>query len=188
MKISKLFAAISVVAISVGASQAPAQEVQPGIFKVPQGESQKIDRHGVCRTVNNTSGNPIMVPVGTPQQWSNGQGAFLNNISNMRGVSVSNCGPWYEGRNAVTFIRDFSGTPTVYKWLDGTETRISHGFGPWIPIPSDLSYDPDTGECSPRKSPIAVLGRVVTFNPQTGEGIYAIQLCDSDGIATSPHY
>lgn len=32
-----------------------------------------------------------MVPVGTPQQWSNGNGAFLNNIGSMPGVSVKNC-------------------------------------------------------------------------------------------------
>lgn len=188
MKANKILAAISAAAISVGASQANSQEVQSGIFKVAKGASQTIDRFGVCKVIKNGGANPIMVPAGSREQWSTGSGSFLRNSANMPGIIVTGCAPWYEGRNAVTFIRDFSGTPTVYKWLDGTETTISHGFGPWIPIPSDLSYDPDTGECSPRKSPIAVLGRVVTFNPQTGEGIYVIQLCDSDGIATSPNY
>lgn len=91
MKISKLLAAISAVATFAGASQVTAQEMQPGIFMVAKGKSQKIDRHGVCRTVKNTSGNPIMVPVGTPQQWRDGKGAFLNNIGSMPGVSVADC-------------------------------------------------------------------------------------------------
>lgn len=59
MRTTKLLAAISAVAISAGASQAAAQEMQPGIFMVAKGASQKIDRHGVCRTVKNTSGHPI---------------------------------------------------------------------------------------------------------------------------------
>lgn len=188
MKANKFIAAISTVIMAVGVSQAAAQEVQPGIFQVATGESQKIDRFGVCRVIKNDGENPIMVPAGGEEQWSTGAGSFLQNTVNMPGVSVTTCEAWHEGRSAVTIVRDFSGTPSVHTWLDGTETRIAHGFGLWTPIPSDLSYNPDTGECSPRKSPIAVLGPVAIFNPQTGEGFYAIQLCESDGIATSPYF
>lgn len=51
MKISKFLTTVSAIAISVGASQAPAQEVKPEIFKVAKEKSQKIDRHGFCRVV-----------------------------------------------------------------------------------------------------------------------------------------
>lgn len=37
---------------SVGASQAATQEVQPGIFKVAKGASQKFDQHGSGLTSN----------------------------------------------------------------------------------------------------------------------------------------
>lgn len=91
MKTSKLLTAISAVAISVGASQVNAQEVQTGIFKVAKGASQKIDRFGVCKVIKNAGANPIMVPAGTAQQWSTGKSAFLTNIANIPGVTVDSC-------------------------------------------------------------------------------------------------
>jgi len=91
MRTTKLLAAISAVAISAGASQAAAQEMQPGIFMVAKDASQKINRFGVCKVVKNGGVHPVMVPAGTPQQWSTGKSAFLNNISGMPGVSVKGC-------------------------------------------------------------------------------------------------
>lgn len=184
MKANKLLAAISAFAISAGVSEASAQEVQPGIFQVAKGASQKIDRFGVCRLIKNSGENPVMVPAGSREQWSSGSGSFLSNWRNIPGLSVEDCGPWHEGRYLVTYVRDLGrGTPTLHTWLDGTELRINGGTADIGP--SDY-YNPDTGECSPRKSVIAHLGPVVIFNPQTRDGIYAIQLCESDGIATAP--
>lgn len=69
MKAKNFFAKILVVAMSFGASQATlAQEIQPGIFKVAKGASQKIDRFGVCKVIKNGGANPIMVPAGSREQ------------------------------------------------------------------------------------------------------------------------
>lgn len=92
----KLIAVFSAAAVSALSAQVVAQEVQPGIFKVPQGGSQKIDRFGVCRMIENGGNNPIMVPANSAQEWSSGARAFLANVGNMPGVKVSNCGPRFD--------------------------------------------------------------------------------------------
>lgn len=94
MKANKILAAvvaISAAAISVAAGPAISQEVQAGIFKVGNGETQKIDRFGVCRVITNSGNNPIMVPVGSKMQWFEGDGAFLKYITEMREISASSC-------------------------------------------------------------------------------------------------
>ena len=94
MKAKNFFAKILVVAMSFGASQATlAQEIQPGIFKVAKGASQKIDRFGVCKVIKNGGANPIMVPAGSREQWSVGNGSFHTNGQNMPGVTMADCGP-----------------------------------------------------------------------------------------------
>lgn len=91
MRTTKLLAAISAVAISVGASQTVAQEVQPGIFMVAKGASWKIDRFGACMVIKNGGANPIMVPVGSLEQWASGNGSFLSNWRNIPGLEVTAC-------------------------------------------------------------------------------------------------
>lgn len=91
MQTTKLLAAISAVAISAGAGQASAQEVQPGIFKVAKGASQKIDRHGVCRLIKNSGANPVMIATGSREQWASGNGSFLSNWRNIPGLEVTAC-------------------------------------------------------------------------------------------------
>lgn len=91
MKANKILAAISAIAISVGAGQASAQEVQAGIFKIATGASEKIDRFGVCRVIKNVGTHPIMVPTNTAQEWSVGASSFLQNITKMSGISATEC-------------------------------------------------------------------------------------------------
>lgn len=189
MRAKKIIAATTLALLSLGASMAVAQQQANNVFRVGNGASQKIDRFNVCRIIKNSGTTPIMVPTSTATQWHNGGASFLHNISKMPRISAEPCGPWYEGVHLVSFIRNSSsGTWTYYTWRDGTESAIGNGFGPAISKPSNAQYDPNTGECSPRKSLIAVLGQLSQIGPIPNEGIWAMQLCETDGMATSPNW
>ncbi|ATG47814.1 hypothetical protein CEW89_09710 [Celeribacter ethanolicus] len=71
---------------------APAQEAALLGAMVAPGSSVTLDKHGTCRIVTNRGDAPIMVPANTPEEWSVGQTAFLNNLAGMNGVSVAACG------------------------------------------------------------------------------------------------
>lgn len=191
MKASKLLNAISAVAISAGAGQAAAQEMQPGIFKVAKGASQKIDRFGVCKVIKNDGANPIMVPAGSKEQWSTGGGSFLHNVSKMPGVSADGCTPWWENRPKGGVAEFSSFHSSVYSFKDGVQRTIISGGSPQYgaqqgPLPKATYYNADTGACAPANSYIGT-GPIANQTHNAGWIVCAyVQLCDSDLIATPP--
>lgn len=71
---------------------AAAQEVDPGIFKIPPSAKVKIDRHNICRMVHNTTpSDTFMVGAGSASEWSSGPNAFLNVV--IPGLNIMTCGP-----------------------------------------------------------------------------------------------
>lgn len=55
------------------------------------GESVEIDAHGTCRVVKNGGSNGIYVPTFSAEEWISGSSAFLNQLTGMDLVSVSDC-------------------------------------------------------------------------------------------------
>lgn len=47
------------------------------IFEIPPGKTVKIDRHNVCRMVENIGNFPFMVPTRTAEEWSVNASSFL---------------------------------------------------------------------------------------------------------------
>ncbi|MBE9637778.1 hypothetical protein [Salipiger mangrovisoli] len=71
---------------------------------VAPGASVTLDKHGTCRVITNMGDAPVMVPANTPEEWSVGQTAFLNNLSGMSGVGVASCGLDLNMENEFAFI------------------------------------------------------------------------------------
>lgn len=57
--------------------------------RVEPGERRAITAHGVCRQVTNGNGTPVMIPLSTPQEWSQGGSAFL--AAPRPGMTVESC-------------------------------------------------------------------------------------------------
>ena len=47
---------------------------------VHSGGRVEINAHGVCRRVHNGTSNGVMIPIKSPQEWSVGTNAFLQNV------------------------------------------------------------------------------------------------------------
>lgn len=62
-----------------------------GIEIVQGGLTAVIDKHNVCRSIAFQGPGSLMIPTFTAYEWSVGEDAFLNNVSFMEGVSVSEC-------------------------------------------------------------------------------------------------
>lgn len=77
---------LSTVMLILMAAQGSAQAV-----RVEASSQSKIDAHGVCRNVINNAGTPTMVATQTPQEWSTGTDAFLNNIADIPNVRATRC-------------------------------------------------------------------------------------------------
>jgi hypothetical protein len=61
-----------------------------GVNKVlERGGTIRISKHGDCRIIENMTTLPVFVPTRTPQEWSQGESAFLNNLP--RGVIARDC-------------------------------------------------------------------------------------------------
>ncbi|WP_112309329.1 hypothetical protein [Pseudogemmobacter bohemicus] len=198
MKIKTSIAAIFGVIVYTGTNQTSAQEMSDGIFQVANGESQKIDRFGVCRIVKNNGENPIMIPAGSREQWADGAGSFIGNISQMAGISAIACANWWEGRTGGT--AEFSlAHMTTFRWRDGTYHTtflnpnspgyvgfLGHEKNPAANMAVTQYYNADTGECAPAKS---YLGTGLIVNARMSQEMLShaiVQLCDSDGIASPP--
>lgn len=83
------------------------------IFTVEPGETARIDRHSVCRMVKNTGTIGFMVPTMADAEWSSGTSAFLQNLSDMPGVSVKSCGYIDGSPSSVKFyLPAFASGPT----------------------------------------------------------------------------
>lgn len=48
-------------------------------YVLPDGGTLSIDEHGTCTAVTNNSGNDLMVPTKTANEWSSGGSSFLEN-------------------------------------------------------------------------------------------------------------
>jgi len=87
-------------------------------YKVNNGVQQTIDKHTVCKKVNNTSGKDVFVPVKTATEWAEFR---IHAPSNISGLSLLAC--WACGDN-VTFT--YKGSSVTYGtvssqgkcWLD----------------------------------------------------------------------
>jgi hypothetical protein len=133
---------------------------------VNRGSSIRLDKHGTCRVITNKGGAPIMVPASTPEEWSVGQTAFLNNISSMLYVSVAPCAApapasplvvtvWdvddlHSGHYFVDFVtkKNASGKPDSY-----FETPAFSGgdYGATLPFPTVLCKRADGSPAIIRK-------------------------------------
>lgn len=60
------------------------------VVEVPPGRTVKIDRHSVCRMVENIGNTPFMVPTRTASEWSTGNSSFIG--IEPSGVRLRNCG------------------------------------------------------------------------------------------------
>ncbi len=102
------------------------------MYQVPVGATMTIDEHGTCKKVTNNGSNPIMVPTHAAKEWAVGANAFLNNITAMNQVSVSECGFSYEISSEYNF---FCG---VEMPGPGSLPACAGKFGKWV---NDLRAD-----------------------------------------------
>lgn len=155
------------------------QSDQPGVFRVSPQSQITIDRHGVCRKVSNAGAEHIMVPTGQAEEWSSGQGSFLLNISQMPGISISNCGPWYEGVGAAAVLPFGGGHNSTINFTNGRQWYLQTAYGmlnpsqvgsPIIDVPASTfntwghQHDPN----NPQNSGIPI-PRATWYDKDTGE-------------------
>lgn len=63
---------------------------------VRSGTSEYVNAFGLCRRVNNSNPDAVMVPHSTPTEWSTGSASFIQNVAGMPNVTISRCynGPY----------------------------------------------------------------------------------------------
>ena len=90
MKVTPIIAAITLIVMSTSQTFAQSND---SMVMVERQKTQKIDRHGVCRMVENIGPGDAMIPVRTSSEWAVGQGSFLKNQHDDLVVTACACAP-----------------------------------------------------------------------------------------------
>lgn len=149
----------------------------------------RVEAHNVCREVENLTGAPIMIPHATPEEWSVGTSAFLQNP--YQNVNVSPCpsgpgaGLWYWELLDV-FVRRCqlslgSGTCTDYPDSGGMPitTRFPQYDNPIVYGPPDTMPD-----CGPERAGERVRSNEVIGN--TSQTLFSRQFVCNRAAEIAP--
>ena len=170
-------------AVFMVASQALAQSYT----NARAGERVRIDQHGTCRIVENNNPDKLMIPHKSATEWVSGSGAFLNKIDSMKNVRVFGC-DIASNMHPLVHWQATEGHVGVHVWLDGEYDVVmrSSWMTPGIVLPLATFYNPDTGQCAPAKSIIQIGMTTFLAHDDIYREEFYVQLCESDGVATSP--
>jgi len=96
-----LMAALAVTGLAAGAANAAANipawaEAQSeGVYRVNAGQTRMLEKFDTCRVIKNNTGEPIMIPASSADEWSAGAGSFLNAMSTNSQVGISACPDYF---------------------------------------------------------------------------------------------